>query len=315
MSNPPYTLPACCHAASVSQAQGHLPEGSETGTHLHVAARSTLAPDCIQSSSAGQSEGDVQYDEWNDALYGHPYAVETRMYEREQEARELEQNQGRQFKRLELSANVIARRGNFDGPDMFFGSQGSIEKIAQSNLSEAYRLTIGTCGQLAPGWVLEPCHDHPVWVIHCPDLGQSHIEGCCFFGGLANNTMSSINYTRENGTIGISFLTWGLGKHDRLGARLDGELLESLVQAERLGGEILIAFVGQNSCTVVVQPIPAGLVDFINSYETIFARSRDTDSEIGQLRLRDAEASISDEMANSFRPLELLRVIRWPAAV
>jgi hypothetical protein len=259
--------------------------------------------------------GDSCFDEgdnYND--HGeHPYETETRLNQEEREKRSILGTNGRKYGEIEFSMEVVGRQGDHYGSEKFCESQGAIGAITLANESAEYRLTIGTCGDFAPSWVKKSHHDRPMWILHCPDLSIEHIEGCCFFEGLANNTIGVRNYSREGGTVGISYLTWQLGKFDEIVVQVDVQLLESMRNADKGESSILIAFVGQESCTLASSWIAAGMLDWLNDYERSFADAREAVNDSAILRRRQAENSIREELMSGFRPPKLGRVVKWSA--
>jgi hypothetical protein len=281
------------------------------GRQIDLLVPASIVPD---TPAAGYANALVNEDDYYCDLNDHPYAISTRLDEEESRKRDIERQNGREYKEIEFSCEVIQRCGVFEGAEMFHGNRGAIEEVTLSNQSSEYRLTIGTCGRFAPGWVKEAHHDRPMWIFHCPGLPLAHINGCCFFEGLANQSINSRNYTREEGTIGISFLVWNLGKFDEVIARINDEMLESLRNADNNEGSIVVAFVGKDSCTLVGAQIPAGLVSWISNYENIFEQTRNPVTETAKFLLGNAETSIEKELKSAQRVPELCRVVQWPVA-
>lgn len=293
----------------------NLPTASSSAGLERDANPVALPSDACDTEASGFGYGLVNEDDYFYELSDHPYAISTLLDDEESRKRDIEAQNGREYEEIAFSREVIRRCGVFEGSDMFYGSQGAIEDVILSNQSSEYRLTAGTCGSFAPGWVQEAYHDRPMWIFHCPGLPVAHINGCCFFEGLAGQAINSRNYTREEGTIGISFLVWNLGKFDEIVARINDEILENLRNADNKEGSIVIAFVGKDSCTLVCAQIPTGLVSWISSYENAFEQNRHPFSKAAKSLLQEAEASIEEELKSAQRPPELCRVVQWSVSV
>lgn len=236
----------------------------------------------------------------------HPYAVKTALDQEEAKRHKREKEPGQECDNIRFSNLVKIGVASY-APAMFLGSQGIIEETVRSNRFADYTLTIGTCGHLAPGWVMERYHKRPMWILHCPNLPVAHIEGCCFFEGIASNSLNARNYTRENDTVGISYLVWNLAKNDEVVAKVDAGLLNSLCDADS-EGSVVIAYVGRDSCIVTCTEIPPGLVEFLIDYETIFEQNRYPIIDSERFSLQEAERSIHEELVRGFRPPAVCQV-------
>lgn len=251
---------------------------------------------------------DIGYDPYDDSdLDSHPYAVRTALEEEYANQRRLRTGLEHGHDDVEFSKEFVGRAGSSYEPQMFADSQGAIETIVRSNRSGDYRLTVGTCGKLAPGWVAEQYHERPMWILHCPDLSVEHIEGCSFFMGITSNPLNARSYTRANGTIGVNYLVWNLAKYDEVAAKVDNILLRSLCEADN-NGSIVIAYVGRDSCTVTCATIPVGLSEFLISYENEFEKKRRPILESEKILLKESEHSISEELVGGFRSPRVCQV-------
>lgn len=269
---------------------------------------------CGTGLSLKESDNYQDYDDY-DGYGEHRYEIASRRGEEEREKRDHQRTTGRRDGEIEFTTAVVSKHGNFHGLGRFAQSQGAIGAITLANQSEEYELTIGTCGDFAPGWVADPYHGRPMWILHCPDLPIAHIEGCCFFDGLAGNTIEAQNCMAEGGIIGINYIGWQLGKFDKVLVQVDSDLLDSMAEADRGEGSIVIAFVGQESCTLTSSWIPAGMLAWLTDYERLFMVARETINDSAIPSLRDAEKSIEYELMGGARPPKLCRALKWTTEV
>lgn len=274
-----------------------------------VAPGTSIGNDTARDAEGKDTDLDAGYVADLDA---HPYAIASRLDEEKLRQRAITRGPGNELEQVEFSRSVVSRGGNFYGIESLNESLGAITEVISSNRTNEYRLTVGTCGQLAPAWISKGHHDRPMWVLHCPDLPVSHIEGCCFFGGLSSNELNTRNYTREHDTIGISYLVWKLAKREEILARVNPYLLDSLCNADGREGNVVVAYVGSESCTLTCMDIPDGLTDFLIGYEMTFEKRRALTSEKDIATVREAEKSILAELESCSTDLKQCSVHKWP---
>lgn len=246
-----------------------------------------------------------------DDLAAHPYAAASRLDEELHRQRAVAKGVSDITDEVEFSALMGTKGGKFTGLHKLQESGGALEHVILSNLTRGYCLTIGTCGQFAPAWISKKHHNRPMWVMHCPDLPTSHIDGGAFFEGLSSSWLGTRSYTREDDCVGISYLIWDLAKRDEILAKVDPELLESLLDADGREGSVVIAYVGYESFTVTRAHIPAGLTEFLVGYEMQFAKMRLSTCEKDIAIVEQAERSITDELTNSSNVSAICSVSKW----
>jgi hypothetical protein len=210
--------------------------------------------------STEEIEMNEEYQNAEDCVANHPYAIRSEENRREEERRAAAALNGRMYKDIQFREGVRRHAITADSMCEMLRENPGLQHICAENTSCEYRLTVGTCA-LLPSLVEDDFHGHPLWVIHLPDIPRDFIDGCCFFFGISENRMNAYRYDNDESLAG-TYLYWDFGKRYKIQA-LASKIIESLKEADDKAGSIAIAYVCEDGCLVQSDWIPDGLVDWI----------------------------------------------------
>jgi hypothetical protein len=196
-----------------------------------------------------------------DCLHMHPYAMATAQDQHEMEMRELERQQGRVYDEIEfwrttgeihsLTVSELLERNP------------ALKTVMDSNRLDRYTLTTATCA-LIPDVIKEAHHDRPLWVLQCPGKpDESFIDGSCFLGLREQPLHARGEVHAESGLLLHAQLYWFEGKRHVIAVDVH-EVIESLEDADKGEGSILIALVGPDTYAIGQSWIPYGFMNWLH---------------------------------------------------
>lgn len=185
--------------------------------------------------------------------------------EREHARREAEKAKGRIYNKIRFRGKAE----EYGGWDYTVSElpvvNPALNAILKVNTTGRWTLTVSTCA-LMPDLVEEAHYERPLWVMHMPDLPDSHIFGESTNFGVAENPIGADLYADPRDGTPRLYLDWRLWKWDRILVPVN-EVFKSLKDADDGEGRIVIAFVGAKNCAVRQTLVPVGLLPWLEYWQ------------------------------------------------